>query len=147
VKSSRGLSLSRITDIVGDERCLIDLPLIGADLAQALVNMTFERETATRRPFPHQQQRVVDRGRQAEIGEIEIHAPCGDALIRPPMMNVSGRERADARMTVFGVVPPKEIMAMRPGVLDRAEPLRKCWPIRPSRRSPEGRPSSPRRNG
>ena len=40
-----------------------------------------------------------------------------------------GRHECDARMTVFGVVPTKKCLAMRPRVLDRPEARRKVGSV------------------
>ena len=45
------------------------------------------------------------------------------------LVHGSGGHQADAAVAMFEVVPGKEPLAVRAGVLDRAEPLRKVGPV------------------
>ena len=59
----------------------LHLPLISANLTKPLIHDTIEREPASARALVHQHQRVVDRLRQIEVGEIEFH-PAGLDLLQ-----------------------------------------------------------------
>jgi hypothetical protein len=43
---------------------LLDLARVGPDLAQAFIEVPLQREPATTRPLPHEQQGVIDRRRK-----------------------------------------------------------------------------------
>ena len=63
------------------------------------------------------------------IGPGERGRPPSDAFVGQAVMHVGGRQQPEARMMVFGVVLDEERMAVRPGILDRAESFRECRPI------------------
>jgi N-acyl-D-amino-acid deacylase len=56
------------------EQDLLDLALVGDDLADLRVDVQRERDAVSRRALPHQRQRGVQRDRQAERPEVELHA-------------------------------------------------------------------------
>jgi hypothetical protein len=62
--------------------------------------------------------------RMRRIGSGEHSLPRGDALLGQTKMHVVGRQQAKARVMVLYVVEGEELMAVAPGVLNRAEPVR-----------------------
>ena len=63
------------------------------------------------------------------IGGREHGGPSRDALVGVAVVDVVRRQQAEAAVPVLGVVPEKERLAMRAGVLDRAEALREVGPV------------------
>ena len=62
-----------VTEISAVEQDLLDLALIRVNLAEALVDVRRQRDVAPRGPLVHEHQRVVDRGRQIERSDVELH--------------------------------------------------------------------------
>src|SRR5438552_4078047 len=52
-----------------------------------------------------------------------------DASLGQAVVDIVRREQAEAGVTVLGVVPGEEDVAMRSGILDRAEPVREVGPV------------------
>ena len=67
--------------------------------------------------------------RVRRIGRREHGRPRGNALLCQAVMHIGRRQEAESRMMVLGVVPGEEEVAVSPGILDRAEPLREGRPI------------------
>ena len=53
----------------------------------------------------------------------------GNALLGQAVVHISGRQQAEPRVMVLCVVPGEEDVAVRPGVLDRAETCRERWAV------------------
>ena len=60
------------------------------------------------------------------VGRGEHEGPRGHALLGHVVMHVGGREQAEGRVMVLGVVPGEEDVAVGAGILDRAEARREC---------------------
>ena len=58
------------------------------------------------------------------VGRREHSRSRRDTLLGQAVMHVNGRQQAEAGMMVLSVVPGEEALAVRSGVLNRAEPLR-----------------------
>ena len=52
-----------------------------------------------------------------------------EQLVDPAVVNVGRGEQRDPAVAVAGVVPSEEVRAEGPGMLERAEPIRKARPI------------------
>src|SRR5262249_12450610 len=54
---------------------LLDLALVGADRSHAGVDRTSERDAPPRCPLAHEGERVVNRARQVEVRDLQLHPP------------------------------------------------------------------------
>jgi hypothetical protein len=54
---------------------LLHLPFVAADDPESRVDGAGKPDPAPARPLPHQDQGVVDRGRQVELRQLQLHAP------------------------------------------------------------------------
>ena len=63
------------------------------------------------------------------VGEVEDQLTCGDRLWRMSIMHAVRRQKTDAAMMVFRVVPLEEVDAKGACVLDAAEPFGELWPV------------------
>jgi hypothetical protein len=62
---------------VGQEvqKHLLDLALVATNPPEPLVDGAAQPDPALARPLPHQDQCVLDRGRQVELRQLQLHAP------------------------------------------------------------------------
>ena len=70
-------AVGRELDRVGQqvEQDLLELALVGDDLAELRVARRAERDAVPLRALAHQRHRVGERGRQVERRKLELHAP------------------------------------------------------------------------
>jgi hypothetical protein len=54
---------------------LLDLALVAPDRTDAAVDVAPERDLASAGPLAHERHRVVDRAREVEVRELQLHPP------------------------------------------------------------------------
>src|SRR5262249_25965335 len=76
--NSDATALGRELDGVGEQvqDNLPDLPFVALNVAQLLIDMRVEDDSTSSRTLPNQSQRILDRGRQVELRELQLH-PAG----------------------------------------------------------------------
>src|SRR5207237_3457274 len=67
-----GRELERIRQEIQED--LLDLALVGADRADALVDVPAQRDAAAAGALAHEGQGVVDGGGQIELDDLQLHA-------------------------------------------------------------------------